>query len=85
MTNCTDFRNTHYIKGVHVDGHGDRMFFTSDQSGIDALGRWNLYIYEGGTGRYMNMVGKMKVYDEFEFTDGKEGIYRQHAEGILSY
>lgn len=85
MTNCTDFRTVHFIKGSYEDGNGDKMFFYSEVSGYDENGNWHLYVFDGGTGRYMNLSGKLKVYDHIELQNEKEGIFIQHAEGILSF
>ena len=85
MTNCTDFRTVHFIKGSYEDDNGDKMFFYSEVSGYDENGNWHLYVFDGGTGRYMNLSGKLKVYDHIELQNEKEGIFIQHAEGILSF
>lgn len=85
MTNCTDFRTTHFIKGSYQEISGDQMFFYSEVSGYDKNGQWHLYVFDGGTGRYMKLFGKLKVYDHFEMKNEKEGIFIQHAEGFLSF
>lgn len=79
MRKCTDFREQNIIRGRHVMKNGDELLFYSNISGTDRHGNWSLYIYEGGTGKFMNATGEVRMY-HIE----NHGSYKNYGEGRLS-
>ena len=85
ITYCTDFEYNHYLTGKQIAANGDEIYFYSVGFGVDDEGEWTEYIYSGGTGRFENASGELKLYGVSEFTGPTSGVYKNHGSGTLSY
>ncbi len=85
MKNCTDYNNKNFIKGVHTFGNGNQLNFYSDESGIDRNGRFHVIIYYGGTGKFKNAIGKIKLYCTENYVGPLKGTYSNYGKGTLTY
>jgi hypothetical protein len=94
ITYCTDFVDYHYLSGTQVAANGDELEFYSVGSGVDEQGQWTDYIYDGGTGRFTDAEGTLRLYGVFEPTDFDfsidpplplAGVYSNHGSGTLTY
>ena len=82
---CTDFEGYNYFSGSYTTDEGDQFWFTSDQSGEDQLGKWYLYIIDGGTGIFENASGEITVYRLERFDSENEGTFTDSGKGIINY
>ena len=92
ITYCTDFGNNSFITGTQVAANGDELDFYSVGFGVDEQGQWTDYIYDGGTGRFTNATGELRLYGIVEFTDFDPftdlpiaGVYTNFGYGTLTY
>ena len=82
---CTDFEGYNYYTGYYETDEGDQFWFTSDQSGEDDFGQFNLYVINGGTGIFENATGEITVYRLERFDSENEGTFTETGKGIISY
>ncbi len=92
ITYCTDFGANHFLTGTQVAANGDELHFYSIGFGQDEQGQWTDYFYDGGTGRFKNVTGDMRLYGVTEFTDfdpvtgiPMAGVYSNYGTGTLTY
>lgn len=86
ITYCTDFGENSRITGTSVAANGDELYFYSFGGGTDEIGEYQDYIFEGGTGRFEDLVGDLRLYVKlFEFTSPTGGIYANEGEGTFTY
>ena len=82
---CTDFEGYNYFTGSFTTANGDEFWFTSDQSGIDEIGNWNLYVIEGGTGLFENASGEIMMYRTERPSSDTEGTFTDCGKGLIIY
>ncbi|NND52293.1 MAG: hypothetical protein HKN54_07795 [Flavobacteriaceae bacterium] len=82
--NCTDFRESNLIKGMHIQ-KGDELHFYSDRSGKDMNGNYYVIIYTGGTGKFAKAKGMMKLYHRETWITTDKGTYYNEGKGTLRY
>lgn len=85
ITYCTDFEFTHNLTGIMTAANGDELYFYSVAFGADDEGEYTDYIYEGGTGRFEDATGELRLYGVTEFTGPTTGVYSNHGIGTLTY
>ena len=82
---CTNYAETNVITGTHVAANGDLLHFYGTAVGEDENGQWTEYAYDGGTGRFENATGYLKMYNTTTFTSPTTGVYSTSGEGTLTY
>lgn len=85
ITYCTDFAAIHQLSGKQIAANGDEVYFYSVGFGVDEQGQFTDYIYEGGTGRFLNATGELRLYGVSEFTTPTTGVYSNHGTGTLTF
>ena len=84
-TYCTDFSSYDKMIGFYEMLSGDKLFYYSNESGWDAMGKWMIFIFNGGTGKYVKAHGKVKVYSSMDFISATKGLYKSEGQGYLVY
>lgn len=89
---CTNWMGTSFVWGKSIAANGDVQYFHAVGAGSDENGDYTQYEYDGGTGRFEDLTGELKLYYRlFEFTsttpDGipLEGIFENEGIGTLTY
>jgi len=81
---CSDGENpTGPILGIQTAANGDQLFTALVGAGFDQdLGFYMDYIYYGGTGRFTNASGEIRLYG---IVDYENMVFNNHGEGTLTY
>lgn len=85
ITYCTDFQLINLITGTMTAANGDKLYFTSDTSGVDENGSYSDYIFNGGSGRFEFVTGEFRLYGIQNFDSPTSGTYTNSGSGFLSY
>lgn len=82
---CTNFSDQIYLVGTITAANGDELNFYSIGFGQGSEGQYGDYIFEGGTGRFANCYGEIRIYTTIVNTNQGEGTYSNYGEGYLIY
>lgn len=89
---CTDWQGTSFAWGKVVAANGDEQYLYTVGNGSDENGDYTAYVYNGGTGRFEDLTGDLRLYFRlFEFTNVApgglplEGIFENEGLGSLTY
>ncbi|MBT8287650.1 MAG: hypothetical protein KJO00_06505 [Bacteroidia bacterium] len=85
ITWCDDFAGTTIQNGIVTAANGDELYFYVTGFGIDDDGEFGEYTFEGGTGRFEDSYGFLKLYNLVEFTGPGVGTYSNQGEGFINY
>ena len=82
---CTDFAGQEYLSGTITAANGDELYFESVFFGEDENGGFGDYVFEGGTGRFVDSYGELRLYTTTIFETNTSGTYSNYGEGFLQY
>lgn len=82
---CTNFADQIYLEGTIIAANGDELYFYSIGFGQGSEGQYGDYIFEGGTGRFVECYGEIRIYTSITNTSETEGTYNNSGEGYLIY
>lgn len=82
---CTDFGSEFYLTGTLTAANGDEIEFYSVDFGQSSEGQYGDYIFEGGTGRFADCYGEMRIYTTIVNTGQGEGTYSNYGDGYIIY
>ena len=84
ITYCTDGVNPFTdITGIQTAANGDQLFMTLVGAGEEpGHGTYQDYMYHGGTGRFENATGNIRMYG---YVDPVKLVWELEGEGTLTY
>jgi hypothetical protein len=85
LSYCIEADNTPVTppSGIQTAANGDQLFTQMVFTDVDPeLGLFQDYIYDGGTGRFEDAEGYVRLYTEIDFVNL---TYSNHGEGWLAY
>lgn len=85
ITWCTDFDLITYLTGTITAANGDLLYFYSVGFGVDDNGEYGDYIFEGGTGRFDDCYGELRLHTTIVPTSPGFGTYTNFGDGYLIY
>lgn len=85
ITECNDFAGTLTQTGVVTAANGDELYFIATNFSADENGPFGEYDFEGGTGRFEDSYGYLKLYLTLNVTGPGTGTYSNEGEGYLVY
>ncbi|NNK69341.1 MAG: hypothetical protein HKO96_02610 [Flavobacteriaceae bacterium] len=85
ITECNDLAGTIIQNGIVTAANGDELYFVATNFSADDNGPFGEYDFEGGTGRFEDSYGYLKLYNTLVVTGPGTGTYSNQGEGYLAY
>ena len=85
LTNCTNLSTVFMISGYLTAANGDEIYTYNVGQGMDDDGPYLLFMIDGGTGRFEDASGEIRLYEVIEFTSPTGGIFSNRGLGTITY